>query len=74
MVLGVITGIELEQREVKLKPGDVLHLYTDGVTDALNDEMDEFGEKRLRCVVERCRTESAAGVIQTVNQAVDEFV
>ena len=74
MVLGVITGIELEQREVKLKPGDVLVLYTDGVTDALNNEMDEFGEKRLRCVVGRYRTESAAGIIRAVNQAVDEFV
>ncbi len=74
MALGVITDIELEQREARLGPGDLLLLYTDGVTDALNDANEEFGLSRLCSVVQAHQTESAASVIQAINQAVDEFV
>jgi sigma-B regulation protein RsbU (phosphoserine phosphatase) len=74
IVLGVITGIDLEQREIRLKPGDVLLLYTDGVTDALNEETEEFGLERLRHVVAAHRTQSAADVIGAINQTVDEYV
>ena len=49
-------------------------LYTDGVTDALNAELEEFGLPRLLSVVTAHRGESAADVIQAINQAVDEFV
>jgi sigma-B regulation protein RsbU (phosphoserine phosphatase) len=44
------------------------------VTDALNAEVDEFGLKRLRRVVQAHQTQSAADIIQAVNQAVAEFV
>ncbi|MBN1465537.1 SpoIIE family protein phosphatase [candidate division KSB1 bacterium] len=37
----------LQQERIKLKRGDTLLLYTDGVTDARNRDGDEFGEKRL---------------------------
>lgn len=74
MALGIATGLALEQREVRLAPGDLVLFYTDGVTDALNSEMDEFGLKRLRRAVEAHRTGSAADVIQAINQAVAEFV
>jgi sigma-B regulation protein RsbU (phosphoserine phosphatase) len=37
----------LQQERIKLKRGDTLLLYTDGVTDARNRDGEEFGEKRL---------------------------
>jgi serine phosphatase RsbU (regulator of sigma subunit) len=39
-------------REQKLYPGDVLALYTDGITEASNEQGEEFGE---RCLVESLR-------------------
>jgi sigma-B regulation protein RsbU (phosphoserine phosphatase) len=74
MAMGVLTGIELEQREIKMEPGDVVLFYTDGLTDALDGEMDEFGLKRLCRVVEKHREASAARVVEAINQAVVEFV
>jgi len=74
MAMGIMTSIELERRETNLEPGDLLVFYTDGVTDALNEDMAEFGLERLCRAVEAHRDESAAGVVGAINQAVTEFV
>ena len=59
MVLGLrIDGAEekfaelLEQEQVDLSAGDVIVLYTDGITEAMNPNSDLFGESRLSRIVE----------------------
>lgn len=42
----------LEQERVDLSPGDVVVLYTDGITEAMNTDSDLFGESRLSRIVE----------------------
>jgi phosphoserine phosphatase RsbU/P len=42
----------LEQEQVELSPGDVIVLYTDGITEAMNSNSDLFGESRLSRIVE----------------------
>ena len=74
MAMGIMTDIELERRETRLEPGDLVVFYTDGVTDALNEDVADFGLERLCRVVEAHRTESAADVVWAINQAVIEFV
>ena len=39
--------------EVQLQPGDTLVLYSDGVTEAMNERLEQYGEERLKDVVER---------------------
>ena len=61
IALGVIDDVELQSVKVDLKPGDVLVLYTDGVTEAFNANDEEFGEDRSlglswRTVTARRRT------------------
>ena len=46
-VLGLFEDWECRIGERQLHPGDMLLLYTDGVTEAFNSEREEFGEKRL---------------------------
>ncbi|HJZ65548.1 MAG TPA: SpoIIE family protein phosphatase [Candidatus Acidoferrum sp.] len=46
-VLGLFTDWDCEIGEKELKPGDVLVLYTDGVTESFNEVREEFGEERL---------------------------
>lgn len=57
---GLLPGLEsgVEIVETALEPGDALLFYTDGVVDARDPEGEEFGEGRLRDLLER---ESASG-------------
>ena len=47
IALGITTPVEIEQKVLHLAPGDLVLFYTDGVTDTLNAEGEEFGEGRL---------------------------
>ncbi|HEX8894771.1 MAG TPA: SpoIIE family protein phosphatase [Terriglobales bacterium] len=46
-VVGLIEKWDCAMEECELAPGDAVLLYTDGVTEALNEEGEEFGEERL---------------------------
>jgi serine phosphatase RsbU (regulator of sigma subunit)/predicted enzyme related to lactoylglutathione lyase len=46
-VLGLFKEWDCSTEERQLLPGDVLALYTDGITESFNDAGEEFGEKRL---------------------------
>jgi phosphoserine phosphatase RsbU/P len=45
--LGLLPGARYREGDLTMAPGDVLVLYTDGITEALNPEDEEFGEARL---------------------------
>jgi serine phosphatase RsbU (regulator of sigma subunit) len=46
-VLGVTNDLNFEQYEIDLYKGDKLFLYTDGVTETINDKRESYGRKRL---------------------------
>lgn len=56
---------------VELLDGDVLLLYTDGLTEALNHQMEQFGEERLADFVRNTAGLSAADMLQAVREGVD---
>lgn len=47
LILGVMQGIVFERKQLHLEPGDLLLLYTDGITEAENHRGDFFGDDRL---------------------------
>jgi serine phosphatase RsbU (regulator of sigma subunit) len=55
LLVGVMEGAVYQEGRLTLEPGDVLTMYTDGVTEALDRNDEEFGEERLQQVLrERC--------------------
>jgi sigma-B regulation protein RsbU (phosphoserine phosphatase) len=48
MLLGCLEKVSLEETSVDLRPGDLLVLYSDGITDANSPEGEFFGRERLR--------------------------
>ena len=73
IALGVIDTIDLESVTVPLNPGDVVVLYTDGVTEATNDRDEEYGVTRLRDIVMASRDLPAREIITTIVQDVIRF-
>ncbi len=59
--------------EVRLKPGDMVVAYTDGITEAMDRTRDDFGELRLIEAVRASRDKSAGEIIRHIMTAVDEF-
>lgn len=72
-VMGLFESWRCELAEVGLAPGDMLVLYTDGVTEATNADGEEFGESRLLQTL-RSRSELPVGpLLQAVVDAVQRF-
>jgi serine phosphatase RsbU (regulator of sigma subunit) len=72
--LGIFEGQTWEQEVVQFAPGDVLVLYTDGVTDAQDGREAFFGEERVLESAQANLGRSAQGVRDGLIAAVDEFV
>ncbi len=47
VAIGVMPDLEYQQKSVTLAPGDILNFYTDGITEAMNENLETFGEERL---------------------------
>ncbi|MCL7455399.1 MAG: SpoIIE family protein phosphatase, partial [Anaerolineae bacterium] len=73
MALGILDSARFEQRRVHMEPGDLLLLYTDGVTDAFRDGTERFGLHRLRRAVMGLRGEPAEGVVAALETEVLQF-
>ncbi|GAB6286781.1 MAG: hypothetical protein STSR0009_29840 [Methanoregula sp.] len=73
IALGVLPEMEIHGEDVTLLPGDLVILYTDGVTEAFNTEYHEFGEERLIQIARDCRSLPAPEVIQHILDAVRAF-
>ena len=74
MALGVIEDVTWEQRTIHLGAGDLLVLYTDGITDAENRQGVFFGEERLLQTIKVHRERSARGVQDALMAEVHKFV
>jgi serine phosphatase RsbU (regulator of sigma subunit) len=72
IALGVIEEIKISQKAVKLHPGDTIIFYTDGVTEAMNEDYDEFGVDRLTVVGKNMRKMSPAEIVDAITEAVAE--
>jgi serine phosphatase RsbU (regulator of sigma subunit) len=71
--LGLMGFAEYEVGHVNLDPGDVLVVYSDGVTEANNLNEDEFGMDRLQEVVQKHVAQSASRIRDRVESALSDF-
>jgi serine phosphatase RsbU (regulator of sigma subunit) len=74
MALGVVEGIDLTDRTLRLEPDDCLILYTDGVTEALSEEGLMFGKERLLGVLRTHQGRSAEEMMEGIVESVVSFV
>lgn len=72
-VLGIFPQWECAIEEVSMDTGDLLALFTDGVTEATNEQGDEFGEERLIAALRGHSEHSAAESIEALICMAREF-
>jgi HAMP domain-containing protein len=70
VAMGIMTDIEYEEKEVVLSPGDILVLYTDGVTEAINRKKELFGHERISRLVEENHHLSAREITKLIEREV----
>ncbi len=74
MAVGVMPGMPYDEDAVTLAPGDTMFLYTDGITEAMNVDQEEFTEARLEAVLAEGRDLPVDSVLENVTSAVVKFV
>ena len=74
IVLGITEETGLEDVHFSLFPGDVLVLYSDGVTEAHPPgNWDLFGDERLITMLSECEDLGADGIVKRIGDAVLEY-
>jgi sigma-B regulation protein RsbU (phosphoserine phosphatase) len=72
IILSFMEEFAYEEAVVSLNPGDMIVIFSDGITDAINDFEEPYGEERLAALLEDSREESASGVIDKIVLAVQQ--
>lgn len=64
--LGVIRDEKFNEKTISYKSSDALFMYTDGITEAINSREEQYGDDRLKTILEEKRNMSAADMIKQV--------
>ena len=73
-VLGFMEDYQFEEDSTELNTGDIIVIYSDGITEAFNKENEEFGEDRLLVVLKENMQSGADALIEKVYDAIKTFV
>ena len=72
-VIGAISDTRYKEATEVLSPGDLLFIYTDGVTEAMNSHRALFTEERLKAHLNKLQNQNAKSAVEDVVAAVKEF-
>jgi serine phosphatase RsbU (regulator of sigma subunit) len=71
--LGIMPMAEYEVGQLELQAGEALVIYSDGVSEAVNQKDEEFGMERLTEVIRKNLKASASGIRDKVESALSSF-
>ncbi|MCB1173937.1 MAG: SpoIIE family protein phosphatase, partial [Leptospiraceae bacterium] len=71
--LGILPGGKYTASSIDYEPGDILVLYTDGITECCNVDQEEFGEERLYQCLHSCHQEGVEALRDRIFASMQEF-
>ena len=74
--LGLMEDAQYVQEEINFANGDIIFLYTDGVTEAFNETAELYGEERLAECLNHCdaRNLTVQDILKRVRRSLEEYV
>ena len=72
--IGMMQGVIYQEGSMEFEPGDVLVIYSDGITESINERDEEFEEERLIDVVKNNLGRSASGIRDRIDESLSRFV
>ncbi|OGU71246.1 MAG: hypothetical protein A2V93_12775 [Ignavibacteria bacterium RBG_16_34_14] len=73
LIVGIMPGVPYEEETIPFHPGELLVIYSDGITEAMNNTEEEFGEQRLIDLILQNRNESPLKLIEIIIKNIQEF-
>jgi len=70
--LSIVEDFPFEEKTIPLVPGDLMVVFSDGITEAINPNQELFGEGRLADLLQHHRGESAAEIIESIIRGVKQ--
>jgi serine phosphatase RsbU (regulator of sigma subunit) len=74
MALGVMESAAVDQRTIRLRSGESLLLYTDGLTEAFSPAGELFGEGRLLRTLRKLAASSAEDTLESIHSSLRAFI
>jgi serine phosphatase RsbU (regulator of sigma subunit) len=74
LVIGDKFNKHLEETTISIEKNDVLVFYTDGITEAMNEQKEEYGEERLLDVCKMSKDKSVVEIQNEILGSVDNFI
>jgi PAS domain S-box-containing protein len=74
IALGMKENASYDEEEISISGEDRILIYSDGISEAMNESLEEFGEDRLQKVVQRNITETARSIVEKIFAAVSAYV
>jgi sigma-B regulation protein RsbU (phosphoserine phosphatase) len=72
-VIGLLPEAQYEECHITLEPGDLLLAYTDGISEALNNQEQEWGEERMLAAARARLPEDATTILRHIVNEADRF-
>lgn len=73
IALGVFEGITLEEKSIQLDPGDLVLMYTDGISEALDTSGNLYGERRIQTRLKHFAQETPTAILSNLQKDVATF-
>jgi sigma-B regulation protein RsbU (phosphoserine phosphatase) len=74
LILGMMPDVPYQSATSELAPGDVLFMFTDGITEAMNDKDEEYGEERLEPLLKDMVQNPLTEIMDGVESSILDFV
>ena len=72
LVLSILEDFPYQEATIGLLPGDLMVVYSDGISEAVNAGQEQFGEQRLSALIDQHRQEPAAEIIESIIRGVQQ--